>query len=1552
MNIAKRLALLLAVPLVVLTGLAVFVRLQLLAIEDRGQDMADIQVPTLAIIGKVTRAYGELRIDARDYIVATVPGQREALAAHFQNTEAEMDRLFDQYARDLVVEDHDRRLLETFRRLVKEYTAGARLAMGEADRGQTAEAYARLGGRMRDVADRLHRASDDWIHHNERVAEEAGATMVAVTNAVRTRLLVAGLAAIFVTAALGFATFRRIVTPIRSLEGSVRTIAAGDYDKPVPYVDAPDETGSLARSVDVLKQGAAQSRQLLDQTRNQASRLEAQAAELSAQREQLTQSEQRLQYILDQSPINIAFSTEGRLHFANPKFVETFGARPGDSTPDLYVHPEERAPIEAELNAGRPAIDLEIQMYDREHRVRDMLATYLPITFDGKRGILGWLLDITDRKLQQAELRQINLLSDTALDLTKTNYWRVSFDEPEWYYSSERGARLLGQEPVPNFRYRLADWERQVRLGDAAAAETVSIAFEAAVAGRIPRYEATYAFKRPLDGRVIWLRSSGHVLRDADGRPREFFGVNQDITEAKLAELTIKEGERQLREAEQFFRGVLEQAPDGLMVVDMESRMRLVNAQCEKLFGYSRDELIGQRVDMLVPPAERTNDPDLWKKYYEALGTRTIDAVRKQVAQRKDGTIFSVEIGLSALPEQASGGRQVALSIRDITERNQAEQALRQANFLSDIALELTKSGYWKVDYSDPDYYYQSERAAKIAGEEIKPDGRYHLQNEWFSRLIEADPELAKQTAQRYQDAIDGKTKGYDAIYPYRRPGDGQIVWLHAAGSLERGPDGNARQMYGVYQDITEIKLMQDELNRAKQKAEEATQMKSMFLANMSHEIRTPMNAIIGLSYLALKTPLNAKQRDYVNKVHNAGTSLLAVINDILDFSKIEAGRLDLESVDFKLDDVISTVTTVTAQKANEKGLEFLAQITPGLPSSLVGDPLRLGQVLTNLVNNSIKFTEKGEVRLTVELTERTGEKCQLRFAVSDTGIGMTTEQSARLFQPFTQADMSTTRKHGGTGLGLTICRRLVELMGGQIWFDSQPGKGTTFTFTVWTGVGTQGGGRKIIPEKLTRLRALIVDDNAAAREIVDGLLKDLVKQVDSVASGAEAISAIRQSDSSGPYDVVFMDWRMPGMDGLQAARAIKEDASLRHRPAIIMVTAFGREEVRDEAERLQLDGFLVKPVTRSMVVDSLISAFLDEAEPEAAVADAKGEGIALGGLRILLVEDNDINQQIAVELLEGVGASVTVANHGGEALDHLSGGPVPPPFDVVLMDLQMPVMDGYQATARIRSDPRFATVPIIAMTAHVTVEERDACLAKGMNGHISKPIEPAVLFATLAPFSRSGRTDTVPSSAPEAQAAELPAVPGLDTADGLARVAGNRKLYVKLLRQFSEQQSETVGRISTALAAGDTATAERLAHTLRGVAGNLGVKSVQSAAAGVEKLLRERASGEMVESSLRPLAASLDPVVAGLRAALPPEAVPLPSVDHDPAASLAAAMRLAALLADFDGSTVDFVAANQALLRPLFGEAEWAVFHGHIKAYAFTDALPLLHSAAPETKT
>ena len=874
--------------------------------------------------------------------------------------------------------------------------------------------------------------------------------------------------------------------------------------------------------------------------------------------------------------------------------------------------------------------------------------------------------------------------------------------------------------------------------------------------------------------------------------------------------------------------------------------------------------------------------------------------------------------------------------------RNQAEE-LNRINLLADSALELTKAGYWQVPLDGSGVFISSARRDAIFRDVSDPNFRYPLK-ELFAQARQADEAAAAAAWDALSAAMEGKSERYDAIYAYKRAVDGKVIWIHSLGHVVRDSTGTPTDIYGVSQDITEFKRLETELRLAMQKADDATKAKSAFLANMSHEIRTPMNAIIGLSHLALKTPLNPKQRDYVSKVHNAGTSLLSIINDILDFSKIEADKLDIETIDFQLDDVISTVTTLTAQKAHDKGLEFLIHVAPAVPEQLLGDPLRLGQILTNFVNNAVKFTERGEIGLNIDLLERTGEKVQLKFSVSDTGIGMTREQAAKLFQPFSQADMSTTRKHGGTGLGLSISHKLAELMGGRIWLESEPGVGSKFHFTILLGVGLASGSGRIIPERLAQLRVLVVDDNPTAREILQEPLRTLVARVDTIATGKEAVAAVQQHDATDPYDIVFMDWRMPGMDGLQASRHIKSDETLMHLPAIVLVTAFGREEAREEAERLQLDGFLVKPVTKSVIVDTLVNVFAHEGE--AASITMEGEqAMRLRGARILLTEDNDINQQIAIELLEGTGATVMVANNGREAVEILSNGPQPPPFDVVLMDLQMPEMDGYQATAKLRSDARFAALPIIAMTAHATIEERQRCLDAGMNDHVSKPIDPDNLFSTLMRWSRPRPTQAVASHAAPIMAADqvlLPEIAGINLADGLRRVAGNRRLYRDLLEHFADKQCDAAAQISAALKGGDQKLAERIAHTVKGVAGNIGISEVQSAAQKLEKAVRE--GHDSVPALLDEFAASLATQVHAIEQALnasapvKSEGVPLPPFNGEAASSAIARLRV--LLEASDGDTEEAFRSLQDAVAGTVEKTQLDALNASINDFDFEAAL------------
>jgi len=1184
MTIAKRLVLLLAVPLLALVGLGAFTLLQFTTIETRSRFVAELQIPSLATLGNISRTLAELRVELRNHVLATSEADRASVRSTFERHEAELGRLLDQYEHSLISDERDRRLLNDYRNQYREWLDRAKQIMSLADAGRREEASELLRDSVTgDLAERLSRASVEWIRLNEDLANSTSRTVVESITASRWRILASNFVAILVTALLGFLTFQRIVKPIQALDASVRAIAAGDYDKEVPFTRSTDETGGLARSVGVLKQGA--------------------------------------------------------------------------------VAMEERRWVKANVSSVRGALQGAATLAEFGQR---LLSDLMPMLGGGAAGF-------------------------------------YVFDEVS---SDLRRVATYGMTDVSNIPTVIRPREGLV--------------------GQCAHERRTLALANLPPGYLRIASSLGHAGPvQATAMPSmsgdRLFGV---LEVASFQPLTTRE------------KALLDEL---LPVVGMSLEVLQRNLRTEELLGQTQE---------------------------------------------------------------------------------QARQLETQAT----------------------------------------------------------------------------------------------------------------------------------ELVSAKRHAEDATEMKSMFLANMSHEIRTPMNAIIGLSHLALKTALSPKQQDYVSKIHNAGTSLLAVINDILDFSKIEAGRLDIETTQFQLDDVISSVTTLTAQKAHDKGLEFLAHVAPSIPDHLLGDPLRLGQILTNLVNNAVKFTERGEIRLNIELVERTGEKVQLRCSVRDTGIGLTPEQSAKLFQPFTQADMSTTRKHGGTGLGLTICRRLVDLMGGRIWLESDPGVGTTFFFTVWLGVGTATGTGRIVPEKLARLRVLVVDDNAAAREILQEPLTTIVSRVDSVASGKEAIAAIQGRDAADPYDIVFMDWRMPGMDGLQASRHIKSDETLAHRPAIVLVTAFGREEVREEAERLQLDGFLLKPVTKSMIVDTLVNVFADGVVEVRGAAEGE-QASRLRGARVLVTEDNEINQQIAVELLEGAGATVTVANNGCQAVDMLSGLGQPP-FDVVLMDLQMPEMDGYQATAKLRSDPRLATLPIIAMTAHATVEERQRCLAAGMNDHVGKPIDPAALFEAVGRFYHppQGPSAHDQPSSPAPQEALL-SIAGLDTNDGLSRVGGNRKLYVKLLRQFADQQSPAIDQVADALANGDHALAERLAHTLKGVAGNVGATSVQSPAAVLERAIRDRSNADEVERARQQVGSALRSLVAGIRAALAAAeseapALVQPATPTSPAQSREAAAQLGALLSDSDPGAAEFVDANRDALRPLFDAANWSEFEALVQGYAFADAQGQLKQA------
>jgi two-component system, sensor histidine kinase and response regulator len=704
----------------------------------------------------------------------------------------------------------------------------------------------------------------------------------------------------------------------------------------------------------------------------------------------------------------------------------------------------------------------------------------------------------------------------------------------------------------------------------------------------------------------------------------------------------------------------------------------------------------------------------------------------------------------------------------------------------------------------------------------------------------------------------------------------GQEIWLNDIKFALTLADG-ARAVGGLAFDITARKKVEQELQHhrehleelvasrtaelveARNAAEEANEAKSTFLSNMSHEIRTPMNGVLGMLYLALKSDMSPTLRTYLMKVQGAANSLLGIINDILDLSKIEAGKLEIDSAEFALETVAEQVTNAVGWQADKKGVEFLIRYDVNLPARLTGDPLRLGQVLLNLCGNAVKFTEAGEVELSFQCLDATDTELTLQFTVRDTGIGMSPELQGRLFEKFTQADQSSTRLYGGTGLGLVISKHLVELMGGRLWIeDSQPGKGTTVCGTVQLGLVPQAQAyrHELLAQagpQLNGIRTLVVDDNAVSREILGETLRSFKLDVSAVTSGQAALDQLGQADP--PFDVVLMDWRMPGMNGDEATRRIHANRDLRHPPKVVMVTAYARAEVMKLADQAGVDGFLTKPVQPSIMLDTLLMVL-----GRGRILQAQSKGLAeklavvpgFAGARILVAEDNEINREFAVDLLQSMEIEVIEAVDGEAAVERVKKDS----YDAVLMDIQMPKLNGLEATRRIRQlskskDDRFACIPIIALTAQAMTGDREKSMAAGMNDYLSKPIDPDRLAAVLSywiklPEERraaakvAARTSDNAATAPPDDISDLLALNTVDAAQGIRRIGGKVDAYRRQLQRFSARHADTVAVLEQLIAEKGLQAGEEYCHAFKGVSGNLGASALFSCATELDDVLKQ----------------------------------------------------------------------------------------------------------------
>ncbi len=764
-----------------------------------------------------------------------------------------------------------------------------------------------------------------------------------------------------------------------------------------------------------------------------------------------------------------------------------------------------------------------------------------------------------------------------------------------------------------------------------------------------------------------------------------------------------------------------------------------------------------------------------------------------------------------------------------------------------------------------------------------------------------------------------------------------------------------SKGLVAILEDVTKEREAAEALREAKEAAESATRAKSDFLANMSHEIRTPMNVMMGMSHLALKTELSARQRDYLTKIYNSGQHLLNIIDDILDFSKIEAGKLTIENAEFETEKLLDSLAGLLLEKTAAKGLELVFDISPEVPHQLIGDSLRIKQILLNYATNAIKFTEKGEIDIIIRVQDRKDGKVLLYFAVRDTGIGLTGEQQSKLFQSFQQADTSTTRKYGGTGLGLVICKRLAELMDGQVGVESCYGKGSTFWFTLWVETGALPK-KVLLPEPdLRGCPVLVVDDNENARLVLREMLNSMTFHVTEAASGQAAIAAIRRADKSEqPLAVAFIDWHMPVMDGIDTAREIKK-LGLARTPHLIMVTSYGREDVMRLADEIGFDEVLIKPVTPSLLFDVVIRTLgrdrLDKHTPPPAaesISPLMENLAAIRGAHILLAEDNELNQEVAVELLTDAGFQVDTADNGRIALDKAQSSS----YDLILMDIQMPEKDGIQTAVEMRRTPSLKEIPIVAMTASAMQQDRDACLAAGMNDFISKPIDPDILWRILLqwiqPLPVKKETTSSPARYRMLQIEEETVLPqniaGLDLDAGLSLVMGKKDLYLSLLRRFRTSQKETDVEIRRALDQGDWTTAERKAHTIKSVAGNIGAFRLSSSAADLEQAIRKRFPRENLEQRILSFSHSLSEVLEDLEVKSLTEKNPVViSLDKNRLAFLC--HRLTVLLQENDSSAGDLLNGNADLFHAAFSQ-EFLTIESAVQDFEFDKALAALHAA------
>nr|CRH07954.1 Conserved membrane protein of unknown function. histidine kinase [Candidatus Magnetococcus massalia] len=1280
--------------------------------------------------------------------------------------------------------------------------------------------------------------------------------------------------------------------------------------------------------------------------------------------ERVAERTERLSSIIDTAVDGIIVIGErGIVHEFSPAAVRMFGYSRdevlGQNINMLMPEPDHSAHdgyLDYYLTSGHARTLGTQREVTGQHKDGETFAMDLSVaeTFiGGERFFTGIVRDITERKQAESEVAESQERLELALKGGNLGFWDVDFTTGLTIVDDRYKIifNIPLDEPIPMTREK---WLKTIHPDDL---ESVKNQGESYRSGQSDSYEVEHRI-RTMDNTEKWVVSKGSIVQwDKEDKPLRMVGTVQDISARKQAELEISRTNRDLNTLSRCNEAVLQATSEAELlhqicriIVDVNEKSMVWAGMAESdekkritiaaVYGAKTDYLsrstflwdetspygrgpAGSTIITNAPALVRDTLTDpLFEPWREAATKRDFRSVLGVPLGTKEHAfgcvlIYSNQVdgfdpgnirALERLTDNISHG---ILSLRTEEARKQAESTLRLTQYAVDHAGE---SAFW-IRVEDARFIYVNNTAC----EELE----YAREELTSMHVYDIDPRTDLE--QWYKLARHFQGRASFTLESQHVSKSGRHYPVEIVGSMTEYQDEAI--MVAFTRDITERKEGEAALQKAKEQAEAATQAKSDFLANMSHEIRTPMNAIIGMSHLALQTDLSPKQKDYVTKTYNAANALLGIINDILDFSKIEAGKLDIESIPFRLEDVLDNLSNLITVKTQEKGLEFLISTDPDLPRGLVGDPLRLGQVLINLANNAVKFTHKGEVIVGIEVVKQQEETAILQFSVKDTGIGMTEEQIGRLFQAFSQADSSTTRKFGGTGLGLTISKRLVEMMEGRIWVESTPGEGSTFLFTAKVTLGEELKTPIFaIPGELKELRILIVDDSASSREILANLTLSQGFDIEVVDSGELAIERLSQSaHAEKPFGLILLDYNMPGLNGVETARQIQAMTQLEPQPQILMVTAFSRDEIMREASGLEVADFLMKPVSQSTLFDAIVQGVygLDSGDGRQR-AEHRGLGKELvegiRGAHILLVEDNEVNQQVATELLEQAQLVVSVANNGQEGVDAVLQGE----FDAVLMDIQMPVMSGYDATQAIRKEPQFAQLPIIAMTANAMAGDREKCLDAGMNDHVAKPIDPQEMYGALAKWVAPGERE-VPAElltrGEEEEGDDEPELilPGFDLQGALNRMGGSAKAYRKTLGKVIESQAGAVAEIKQYLAAGDQESAERTAHTVKGVSSNIGALALQEVAAEVERALHQ---GELPldEAMMEKLEKVLAESLATIEKALEPfKGQTSGPATLDPAAIRSELERLKEMVEDFDSESAEH---SERLTEQLQGTA------------------------------